>query len=401
MMKLYDLGYISDPTRFTKKEMFTVIEELGIKSMFGTLGSIVLDTQQVQYSIYKNKDDEEKLEFLSILKEVLRYREYSSAIDKFYDSNLFAEGNKQQVSMGLKQKCAKIESKMDYGISRAIVACFIPSTSTVMELNFNKDVWNLAMKELGVPESEWSDNGLIDKDLTHEEEVDCIRLLLEGSVLPTGRYAEHFKSWLFDHKWKQRGMTNVCKGLYSFVFASYSEQVLELLSKILNDNHDKGTPVLALQDSYYYIEKPIENFNIPVGCFVVSSAEEDTILFDGAVMCGYTGEVYPVDYLQTEGINYVGCPIELNTSFKEKELFYDIEQVDVQVDTWFKSSDITWYFYDEDEEIPTKKNNLKEGSLEQELYNIYLNSLKGETVGKISSIIGLETARKNVMKVLC
>lgn len=400
MVKLYDMGYISDPTRFERKEIFTVVEELGLKSMFSTLGGIVLTTEQVNYSLHKNKEDEEKVEFLSVLYDILKYREYSSAIDDFYDSNGFAEGNKQTVSIGLRQKCAKIESRTDYGVSRAIIACFIPSTSTTVELNFNEVIWNLAMKELGVSEGEWCSDGLIDKDLTHKEEVDCIKLLLEGSVLPTGKYASQFKDWLFDHKWKERGMTNVCKGLYSYVFSSYSEEVLGTLSKILNENNDKGTPVLAVQDSYYYIEKPIENFNYPVGCFVVASSEEDEILFDGSVMCGYTGEVYPLDYLQSEGINYVGCPIELNVTFKDKDLFYDIEQVDTKTETWFKSSGTVWYFYEEDEEIPTKKNSLKDGSLELELYGIYQDSLKGHIVGKISSITGLEAARKSVMKVI-
>ena len=44
----------------------------------------------------------------------------------------------------------------------------------------------LFRSELGIPKSSWCTPGVIDKDLTHEEEVDCIEVLLDGLVTSSG-----------------------------------------------------------------------------------------------------------------------------------------------------------------------------------------------------------------------
>ena len=397
MVELYDAGYVSDPTRFNEVEIRTCILDMGIKGFTSSSGNIVLDTEHIEYAIYKNKDNNKIQDFLNTLYDALKYREYCADINHFYDYNNFFENNRNTVSMGIKNYASKLDSKSSYGISRAIVSCFLNKGMTVMEMSFADKLWDMAMEKLGIPESEWHDDGLIDKDLTHAEEVRCINLLLEGKVFPTGKYKYTFQDWLYNHKWKTKGMTTSCKGLYNYLFSSCSEEIFAMEGDILNNLHKRGIKVYAMCGCKYYIAKPIKRYNVPIGCFVVVGGE-DKLLFDGAVLSGYTGEVYSEDYLIEEEIAYVGCPFEIYVNPKEKSLFYDIEQVDIKSKTWFEMEDVSIDFYDSMEDIPTVPQLEISDSKIKELYTIYKESLMGKFIGVMHNIKGLEIAKKMIMK---
>lgn len=394
MVKMYDACYISDPTRYDEKEIRSNIVDLDIKSMFDISGILVVDSRQIQYAIYKNKGNEVVLKFLELLKDVIKYKEYCSDINHLYDSCGFSESNRCSVSLGLRTRGAMIEARTDFGISRAIIACFLKPDETAVEMSFNEKLWELAMGILEIPKEKWKIDGILDKDLSHEEEVDCIELLLNGLVLSSGIYSEKLQSWLYEHKWKSKSMTTVCKGLYDFLFSSYSSEVFGIESDVLNTS---GKEILAVQRGTYYTKKKISTYNIPIGVFTVIGNLDKT-LFDGSAMNGYTGEVYSVDYLESEGISYVGCPIELYITPRESVLFYDIEQTEIKSDTWFKSEGGDIYFCDGLRDGYFKRNCYSVESLEYRLYEIYKNSYIGELVGKLSDIEGLEKSKKYIMR---
>ena len=121
-------------------------------------------------------------------------------------------------------------------------------------------------------------------------------------------------------------------------------------------------------------------------------------MYKGNALNGYTGEVYSIDYLREEGIMYVGCPIELNTSLREKHLYYDIEQIDLKCNSWFKETGIEWDF-DEREEYEFTK--YEKGTLEYKIYTLYRNAQFGFPVGVIpcpETNKVLDDAKKNIMK---
>lgn len=397
MVELYDAGYVSDPTRFNDVEIRTSILDMGIRGFTSSSGSIVLDTEHIEYAIYKNKDNNKVQDFLGMLYEALKYREYCADINHFYDYNSFSESNRSVVSMGIRNYASKLESRSSYGVSRAIVSCFLRNGMTAMEMSFADKIWDMAMQKLGIPENEWHEDGLIDKDLTHAEEVRCIELLLEGKVFPSGKYKYTFQDWLHNHKWKTRGMTTSCKGLYNYLFSSCSEEIFAIEGNILNDLHKKGIKIYAMCGCKYYIAKPIKHYNVPIGCFVVEGGE-DELLFSGSVLSGYTGEVYSEDYLSSEDIAYVGCPFEIYVNPKEKKLFYDIEQVDIKSKTWFEVEDMSIDFYNSLDDIPYVCNLNTDNLKVKEVYNIYRESLMGKIVGVMSDIKGLSIAKKIVMK---
>lgn len=399
MVELYDAGYISDPTRFNDMEIRTNIVDMDICGFTSVTGNIVLDMEHAEYALYKNRSKENRRvsEFLRILYDVIKYREYCADVNHFYDENGFAFSNRSYAGMGIKSCGAKFECRTSYGVSRAIVSCFLKKGMTAMEMSFGDKIWDLAMSKLGIPENEWHEDGLIDADLTHAEEVRCIHLLLEGMVFPSGKYKYSFQDWLQEHKWKIRGMTTSCKGLYSYLFSSCSTEIFEIEGRVLNSLHDKGIRVYAMDGCKYYVAKPIKKYNIPMGCFVVEGGV-DEVLFDGAVVSGYTGEVYSEEYLLAEEISYLGCPMELYISPKEKALFYDIEQVDIRSDTWFKVEELSIDFYDDIRDVHriSKIEGMKGKVLE--LYQIYRESFLGKLVGTVKDLKDLESSKQILMK---
>lgn len=399
MVKLYNKNYIDDPTRFNEVSLRSYIQEQNIKGMVQVSGVVELSSSQVLYALYKNKGNEEIEEFLSLLYDTLKYREYCRDINRFYDGAGFSEMSKCSVGMGLGLKGAMMTPRSGNRVSEAFVNCFLDEKHMAVEKNFNEYIWDIAMEVLGVPVEERRMNGLIDANLSHSEEIDCIELILEGKVESSGLYSDRLNKWLYKHKWSGNKMTTTSKGLYEYVFNAYTDRIFKIETTILNKLHDEGKKVYAVDCGRYYIAEDIKEYELPIGCFVVVGGE-DNLLFDGSVLSGYTGEVYTEDYLEQEELRYVGCPFEVYVSPKEKILFYDLEQVDISYDTWFKSEKIEWYFYPKDTELIAGNVKFTEDSLEGKLYKAYLNSLYGDLTYKIDSLKGLESARKAVMKTI-
>lgn len=397
MMNMYDKGYISDPTRFNQKEIFADIADLRIHSMMDITGTIKLTSQMAMYSYYKYKDPGIR-EFLSILYQILRYGEYIKDVDTLYDNLMFENTNRVQTGLGLKLRGSRVVSKTEYGVSRAVLACFQDIKHTTDEYCFNDDIWNLAMQELGIPEEDWNKNGLFDKDLTHDQEVDFMDLLLDGVVPASGKYKNELEEWLFSHKWKDRTFSVTNTGLFQYIFFAKSDEVFKISVSILEQLISQGHKIVGMLDSKIWVEREIQTYNIPFSCICILG-EEDTPMFEGGALNGYTGEVYSQEYIQSEGITCIGCPVELYVSPKEKCLFYDLEELDIKADSWFKLNVQNLDFYDKDMEIlAPDKLPFKEGSLEFKLYEMYIDSLKGKLVGELPSLEGFEAARKAVMK---
>lgn len=399
MVKLYNKNYIDDPTRFNDISLRTFIQEQKIKGMVQVSGVVELSSNQVLYAMYKNKENEEACEFLSLLYNALKYREYCQDINRLYDSVGFSEVPKCSVGMGLGLKGSMISPRSGGKVSEALVNCFLDNKHKAVEKNFNEYIWDIAMGVLGIPVEERLMNGLIDSDLSHSEEVECIELLLEGKVESKGLYSERLHDWLYSHKWSGNKMTTISKGLYEYVFNAYTDKVFSVETAILNNLKDKGKKVYAVDGSKYFVEEEIDEYVLPVGCFVVVGGE-DKLLFDGSVMNGYTGEVYTEDYLEQEELQYVGCPFELYVTVKDKVLFYDIEQVDISYETWFKAEKIEWFFYNENDKIEDYTKPFEKDSLEDKLYEAYVGSLFGELEYSLKDLTDIEHARRSVMKII-
>lgn len=396
MVQMYDNSFIDDPTRFDKKQIIRNIVEMGISGLQDISGKIQLTPEYVRYAIHKNKNNDVDIKiFLDILYNIVKYQSYSMDIDNFYDSHDFENTSKQKVSMNLKMSGPLVSEKEAYHFSKAIVNCFLSPGKTAEEVSLNPYIWDIAMEILGIDKSDWNAHGLFVEGLSHNEEVECANLIFEGKVELNGKYGDLLLNWLKNHKWLEKGMSMTRKGLFDYTFGSCSDKIYEGFNSIFSKILDEGYRVVAVCGSTVYYEKPLEKVKFPIGYFVVESGYEDTIMYSGNALNGYTGEVYSRDFLVEEGILYSGCPIELNTSLREKKLYYDLEQVGISCDSWFKSSGIEWEF---DERSPYEFTKYEKGSLEYRIYDLYKRAQFGDPVGLLPYSPNIEGAKKNVMK---
>lgn len=340
-------------------------------------------------------DYSEIIVFLSYLSEALRYREYCHDIDVLYDSLDMGGQRSRSASIGLVQVYSVIRTKAPYSLSKAIVTAFAGEGNKVVEVKYNKQLWPVCMGELGIPEDEQCEDGLFVKGMSHDNEVEFMSEILDGNVKLSGKYADRLYAWLHGHKWK-KGLYNYSKGLYSYVFTNYAEECIAILYSYINMFNNLGDEVIAVYESTFFLKKPITEYNIPMGTFAVS-ADSETVL-ESATLDGYTGEVYPLEYLEREGIEYVGCPIMLHYDEKLVGSFFDLEEVDVISESWFKRYNVDLTFSTEGRD--EYKLYTHSGSMEDNLLKILNNSTRGRLVGRLKNLVGFGTAKEHLIKAL-
>lgn len=395
MVELYDKGFISDPTLFNKKDIFSNISDLNVEGMITVKGEISLSLSQIRYAIYKNKNNEDAVEFLTILESALRFKQYSETVDKLYEAYNIANNNSTRTNLGLCNRNRYNFSKDGIPLNEAVYECCIKEDEEIKVFTINEGIWNLAMQELRIPEEMWTQDGIFDADLTHEEEVECIELLLNGEIKTRGQFSALLESWLYDHKWSKQKFSLNSRGMYSYLLNVKLEEITNLQQELLNQLESQEIPVVFFNEGFMFgIVKRTETY-VPVGQFQILQLESGEML--GGVrnaLEGYTGEAYSVSYLDQEDICYIGCPIELYVDDKHSEFFIDLEQTEItNYKTWFEINGARVEF-DEGSFKPTSSIKLADN-----LLNMYYNSQMGCSLGKLYGFYSekeMEQAKKEV-----
>lgn len=395
MLYLYDRGYISDPTSFDTKEILGNIVDMGIKGMSTPAGKIELTSEYVGFALAKNKDDEETTEFLTLLYNAVKYREFCINIDKFYDDSSLSTEPKKKLSFGYYQSASKVLNKGCYDIDNAILEC-VDSSCEYEFVSLNEYVYNTALSELEIEYS--GDESIFVKGLTKDEEIEYANLILNGLVRLDGIYSDKLIDWLKNNKWSSHKFSSKQEGFYNWVLYIKSIDTIEEQARLLNTLLDEGYTIVSMKSNGFYVKVAKEFINVPVGVFAVVSEEDSEVLPDNNKLEGYTGEVYSLEYLINNELNYVGCPIELYVDNKTKGIFVDKEQTELSdYVSWFK-------YYKVNIDFP---GSLYEygvfpvGSPEDDLYKILGDSEAGNLVGKLN-LKGkdFETVKKAVNKKL-
>lgn len=380
MFKLYDKGYISDPTKFNESEIYSNVSDMNILDMFNSAGSINLTSGQTLFSLYKNKGNEEVYEFLSLLYYCLKYKEYCKDIDMFWvDQALSPDMAKFKPKLSLYMKGSCPNNRPNYDISMGIAKCLSEFGTEVGALSVDEYLWGLAMHELGVPKEKWYSDGLIDGALTHSEEIACMQGLLDGDFRATGgQYSSVLSAWLKNHKWFSHFTSPESKGLYQLVKSTNTEEIYLAFSTLLSAlNVVDNYKLLAVHDSKIYFSYPVDKISFPLGMFVLSCNDdyEEVLLPQGNSVFGYSGEVYSQSRLDEDGALYAGCPIRLMDTNSTYSYYYDIDQTDIKANSWFSENDMDIGFSDE---IPDALNMPKfaVGSPQLAIWNAYVNSLR-------------------------
>ena len=382
MVYLYDKGYISDPTVFNTKEILSNIVDLDIKYLSGVTGRIELNEDYIGFAMCKYKDDSNIIDFLSILLNVVKYRNISMNLDKFYDDLGFANEVKAKVSLGLDQSASRIYNKNGFNIDEGVLECFRPYGVGVKFVTLDDVIYETALLELGISNN--SNASLFVSGLTRDEEIRYSSLILNGLVKLDGEYADKLITWLGNNKWSDGNkFSSQTEGLYNWVLYIKSNNMIEEQSLLLNRLLDDNNIVVSMKSNGFYIIDEDSPLRFPVGMFaVVGDDDVEEQLPSINMLEGYTGEVFSLDFLESQGLEYVGCPIELYVDTKKKALFVDREQTEMKDSiSWFKDMGAVLNF----EGSAYQPGVFPQGSLEDRMYKIVADSEGGTLIGYLSN----------------
>lgn len=376
MLKMYDMDYIDDPTKFDSQAILRNILDMGIEDFFNYSGKLDLNAKHALFALYKNKHDSERKEFLEVLYNILKYREFSQTVDMLYEEFSFQGKTSENIRYAMYLKGAKVIQRSGIDFNEAFARCVSDFDTETKVININEELWDLAMAHLNIPEKERKDDGLLDGSLTHEEEVACIEGILNGYYkVSKGKYIKRFQGWMLGHRWNVNSVHKTdTQGLYDYL---YSANVSDI-DRIVNDklNSIEGICILAINKNEIYYNVNRTSYKMPFGVFsVVCDRDIDEYLLpDINILNGYTGELYTEDRLISDGINFVGCPIILNSSSDEEKLYFDLEQTDIQSNSWFSSDDDVSIEYDSNARY-SKTNPFSKDTVQYKIYEGYVNSL--------------------------
>lgn len=406
MMKLYDIGYIKDPTKWDVVQIRKNIVDLGIDGLFNTCGEVKLDLDYIQFAICKHRKSEVISEFLQLLYNVVKYKSYAFDVDNVYEEFNFAKGDRQKLNPYLRMSNCKIECGLGSGLTRAVLECMIPENETVHVLYVTKYLWESGCMELDIPREDWNCDGLFVEGMSHRDELLNIPLIFNGDVNVSGRYSDNLNDWLFNHKWKIGTAINAdCKGLYDYLFYANMSGAFDDLSEKLNFLASEGKNLIGVVGNCIYYSEPIKYYNVPMGCFMVLSGDDDDLMPDSISLNGLTGEFYTTEFVVEEGIKYVGCPVECfyvdsDTGNIDSEFIFDFEQLDMKCDSYFVNEHLEYEF--EGNLVYTGKEFQDE--LTSQIYKIYVDSLNGELIGTVDaskySLSEIKEAKKKIMRKL-
>lgn len=400
MVYMYDKGYISDPTIFDTKEILGNIVDLDIKHLTGVTGKVELNEDYIGYAMCRYKNNEEILDFLSLLYEVVKYRNISMNIDKFYNDLGFDVNLKNKVSLGISQSASRIINKNGFALDEGVLKCFRTQDIGIDLITLNDTIYNTALVELGIDED--SEDSLFVKGLSREEEMRYSNLILNGLIKLDGIYADKLTNWLEKNKWSDGNkFSSQNEGLYNWVVYIKSNNMIEEQSKLLNDLIDEGKTIVCMQSNGFYVLNEECETLFPVGVFaIVSDDGVEEPLPEINRLEGYTGEVYSVEFLESQELGYVGCPIELYVDSKKKALFVDKEQTDMKDSiSWFKHVEAVLNF----EGSIYQEGVFEKETLEDKLYKIVADSEGGNLIGYLTNSekgANLDSAKKVVAKKL-
>ena len=403
LVKLYDRCYISDPCRFDRKEIINNIIDLGISDIFNYTGRVELTSNHVLFAMYKNKNSPEKYEFLKVLYDVLKYKEYSLTVDRVYEEYGFREYESAVIRVFMYEEGAMVKQRTGIEFNEAVARCISNFDTQTKYISINNEVWGLIMKELNIPEEDWYIDGLFDASLSHEEEIACMEGILNGKFkVSGGKYYNILYDWLMAHIWNYNVTYKIDSlGLYDYIFRSKVFEVETILNDKLSCFSDDSNVLAIDKDKIYYNVKR-ESYEMPYGIFAVvcDKDADEYLLPDGNILNGYTGEAYTLDRLIEDNIVYAGCPIYLNKTKGKSILLYDLEQTNIESKSWFSDNEKAEIIFEDDGRI----NNFPKGSLVYDMYNGYIDSLKSSDSLvcniRVSDSDSFESAKKELFKFL-
>lgn len=357
LLKLYDMGYSSDPIVYKEEEILLSFMDLGIlEDLEDDAGTIHLDSIRCEYCYKKNLNisNQEIKDFLFVVYNVLKYREYCLELDKQF------ELNQSYFKFFFMLKYHSLVSSLCViSYNKGVFSILCPDGYCLREYSLNNFIYSLALDDLGLEDR---DSCFIN-GLSKEDHANFVRLILSGQLCINGINASVLKDKISE-----------CNGnYYEYLCTKYSEDILNETSRLAEL---AGDDLIAIYEERIYYKVPIEKYKLPAGLFILYVNDEGNDYLEDiySSTSGYSGECYSEKFLESEGFDYIGIPI-LVTIQGHDVFAYDYNQIVsmVDMDTWFKESNNTFEF----EESFDLENPYEEGTVEFEIFKSFICSMRG------------------------
>ena len=361
LIDLYDKGYISDPTIYNIDEIKENIEDLGIDLLKGRqLTSRYLSFVHDYYTV-NHKDAKDEIEFLDLLEKMHKMKEISENLDCLWEDKSIGTESKKKVCLMLPSNQGVIKNPYSWNIDEGVLKSAYGLRYTYRFISWGRPLLSFIKTTFKLPSLD------LIKSFNYNLLIKHLPLILNGDVELTGKDGRVLEAFM------EKETTLNCHCLKDWLLANKGKDIDLIYKKC----KVKKENVKAMVEDGLYVQE-IADIELPISHFIFatydfchnkteafrgivkglpeSSIEVETLLPKANLFLGYSGQVYSLEYLEHNKINYAGVPISLYKDDKTIEKYVDFEQTELaSKNTLFKEYGAVLEFTDsQDLHFPEK-----------------------------------------------
>ena len=334
LIDLYDKGYISDPTIYNIDEIKENIEDLGIDLLKGRqLTSRYISFVHDYYTV-NHKDAKDEIEFLDLLEKMHKMKEISDNLDCLWEDKSIGTESKKKVCLMLPSNQGVIKNPYSWNIDEGVLKSAYGLGYTYRFISWGRPLLSFIKTTFKLPSLD------LIKSFNSNLLIKHLPLILNGDVELTGKDGRVLEAFM------EKETTLNCHCLKDWLLANKGKD-LDLIYKKCKVKKEN---VKAMVEDGLYVEE-IADIELPISHFIFatydfchnkteafrgivkglpeSSIEVETLLPKANLFLGYSGQVYSLEYLEHNKINYAGVPISLYKDGKTIEKYVDFEQTEL------------------------------------------------------------------------
>lgn len=361
LIDLYDKGYISDPTIYNIDEIKENIEDLGIDLLKGRqLTSRYISFVHDYYTV-NHKDAKDEIEFLDLLEKMHKMKEISENLDCLWEDKSIGTESKKKVCLMLPSNQGVIKNPYSWNIDEGVLKSAYGLGYTYRFISWGRPLLSFIKTTFKLPSLD------LIKSFNSNLLIKHLPLILNGDVELTGKDGRVLEAFM------EKETTLNCHCLKDWLLANKGKDIDLIYKKC----KVKKENVKAMVEDGLYVQE-IADIELPISHFIFatydfchnkteafrgivkglpeSSIEVETLLPKANLFLGYSGQVYSLEYLEHNKINYAGVPISLYKDDKTIEKYVDFEQTELaSKNTLFKEYGAVLEFTDsQDLHFPEK-----------------------------------------------
>lgn len=361
LIDLYDKGYISDPTIYNIDEIKENIEDLGIDLLKGRqLTSRYISFVHDYYTV-NHKDAKDEIEFLDLLEKMHKMKEISDNLDCLWEDKSIGTESKKKVCLMLPSNQGVIKNPYSWNIDEGVLKSAYGLGYTYRFISWGRPLLSFIKTTFKLPSLD------LIKSFNSNLLIKHLPLILNGDVELTGKDGRVLEAFM------EKETTLNCHCLKDWLLANKGKDIDLIYKKC----KVKKENVKAMVEDGVYVQE-IADIELPISHFIFatydfchnkteafrgivkglpeSSIVVETLLPKANLFLGYSGQVYSLEYLEHNKINYAGVPISLYKDEKTIEKYVDFEQTELaSKNTLFKEYGAVLEFTDsQDLHFPEK-----------------------------------------------